>query len=260
MEDRKTRRVAFILAILLIAAIPVTAEAASRGVYYRPAVTFVVHNAPSDMILRVDLQRNGETVPAYLFMENRFWETYYRLYRQTVPEITSWHGNRADFKDAVLVAMTGGKEIQIPLSEETLQKMSMNDYFMLDASDFSLRFGLPLGRAVALFFLRLAVTLAAALLILYLCQYRWLRSWIVVLVINLICQGGLSLFLVNKVNFHPGTLIVQILIILAVLIIQIPLFWWLLDENGSYESISYAAWSNLATGVLNVIILINFPL
>jgi hypothetical protein len=260
MTDRKKRRAAFLIVLLLILTIPVSAEAASRGVYYRPALTFVARNAPSDMILRMDFQRNGEAIPVYLHREDRLWESYFRFYRQTAQDVRPLYGNRADFRDVTLYVITGGQRIQVPLPEDSLEKMTMDDFFMLDTSDYSLRFGLPLGRAVLLFFLRLAITLSAALLVLYLFQYRWRKSWLVVLITNLVCQGGLSLFVSNWINFNPKLIAVHIMVMLAVLIIQIPLFWWLLDENGSYESVSYAVWSNVATGILNSIILINFPL
>ncbi len=260
MTERKRRRVALLLAFVLILAMPVSAEAYSRGVFYRPALTFVVNNAPDDMLLHIDFERDGETIPVYLYMETRLWETYYRFYRQTAHGIRIWYGNRADFRDAVLVAETGGRQIRIPLPEETLAKLTMNDFFMLDTSDFSLRFGLPLGRAILLFFLRLLITLSTALLMLYFFQYRWRRSWIVVLITQLVCQGALSLFVANRINFNPKFIAVHFMVMLAFLVVQLPLYWWLLDENDSGTSVSYAVWSNVATAVLNSVILTNFPL
>ena len=38
---------------MLMLAIPVSAAADGRGVYYRPALTFVTSHAPDDMILRI---------------------------------------------------------------------------------------------------------------------------------------------------------------------------------------------------------------
>ena len=35
---------------------------------------------------------------------------------------------------------------------------------------------------------------------------------------------------------------------------------WLLDENGSSDSVRYAFWSNLVTGLINSYMLIHFPL
>ena len=260
MTKRKRSLVAVLLVLLLTLTLSVSVEAASRGVYYRPAVTFVVENAPSDMILRIDFERNGEIVPVYLYMETRLWESYYRLYRQTAPSDFIWYGNRADFRNAVLVAITGGREIQIPLPEDSLEKLTMNDFYMLDAKDFTLRYGLPLWRTILLFSLRLVITLAAALLILYFFQYRWKKSWMTALVTNLLCQGALSLFVSNWINYNPKMIAVHFLLMLIILIFQIPIYWWLLDEDESKKSVIYALWSNVATAVLNLAFLIQCPL
>ena len=67
MTDRKRQGLAFLLALMLMLAIPVSAAADGRGVYYRPALTFVTSHAPDDMILRMDLRRDGETVPVFLY-------------------------------------------------------------------------------------------------------------------------------------------------------------------------------------------------
>lgn len=260
MTNRGRRRVAFLLAFLLILAMPVNAEAASRGVYYRPALTFVVQNAPSDLMMHMEMTHEGERIRVYLYREDRLWESYFRFYYQTAPEISVWHGSRAEFRDAVLVAETGGREIRIPLSEEFRIKLTMNDFFLLDTSERSLRFGLPRGRAVLLFFLRLALTLSAALLVLALFRYRWLKSWAVAFLTQLVCQAGLSLFLVNRVNFNPKLIAVHFMLLLTVLVIQIPIFWGLLQENGSEKGVRYAFWSNLATGALNSLFLMTCPL
>jgi hypothetical protein len=244
---------------MLLLAVPVCAYADGRGVYYRPALTFVTSNAPDDMIVRMDLKRDGETVPVYLYREDRLWESYFRFYRQMEHGFI-WYGNRVDFQDAVVVVMTGGMEFPIPLAEEDLLKLTMNDYFMLDLSDSSLHFGLSTGRAVLLFCMRLAITLGASLIVLYLMHYRWKKSWITVILINLVFQGALSFMLVNLVNFNPRMIGVQFGALLITLILQIPLFWWLLDENGSSDSVRYAFWSNLATGLINSYMLIHFPL
>ena len=103
-------------------------------------------------------------------------------------------------------------------------------------------------------------TLTAALLVLRFFQYRWRRSWAVAGIAHLISQGALSLFVANWVNYNPKMIAVHFMVMLAVLIVQIPVFWWLLDENGSETGVRYAFWSNLATGVLNSVFLIHFPL
>jgi hypothetical protein len=158
------------------------------------------------------------------------------------------------------VAETGGREIRIPLPEDAQKQLTMNDFFMLDLSDGSLHFGLPMSRAVLLFFLRLVLTLTAALLVLRFFQYRWRRSWAVAGIAHLISQGALSLFVANWVNYNPKMIAVHFMVMLAVLIVQIPVFWFLLDENGSETGVRYAFWSNLATSVLNSVFLIHFPL
>ena len=260
MTSKQKRRVALLLVFLMILAMPVSAEASGRGVYYRPSLTFITQNAPDDLMLHMDLNRGGEIVSVYLFREDRLWESYFRFYHQTATNVPNWHGSRAEFKDAVLVAETGGHETRIPLPEEMQKKLTMNDFFMLDLSDGSLRFGLPMGRAVFLFFLRLVLTLTAALLVLWIFQFRWKKSWAVAGIAHLVCQGALSLFVANWVNYNPKLIAVHFMVMLTVLILQIPVFWFLLDENGSETGVRYAFWSNLAASVLNSVFLIYFPL
>ena len=258
----KSKRIcaAFLLVVLLMLTLPVSTEAASRGVYYRPALTFITENAPADLLLRIDFDRDGEIISHYLYREDRLWESYFRFYRQTSPVSRVWYGNRVDFENAVLVAETDGKETRIPITEETLKKLTMNDIFMLDTKDFSMRYGLPLWRTILLFCLRVVLALAVALLVLYFFQYRWKKSWITAIITHLICQSGISLFVSNWVNYNPKMIAVHFLVLLGVLILQIPVFWHFLDEDQPSRSVSYAFWANVATGVLNIFIIIVFPL
>lgn len=260
MTDLKKRCLAYALALLLILAVPVSAQAASRGVYYRPSLTFVTRKAPEDMMMYMELTHQGERYNVFLFREDRLWESYFRFYHQTATEIPTWYGSRAEFRDAVLVVETGGVETRIPLPEEDQKKLTMNDFFMLDLSDMSMRFGLPVLRGVLLLLSRVAITLGAAMLILYLFHYRWMKSWLTVIIANLICQGALSWMLMNQINFNPNLVGVQFLAMLGVLVVQIPLFWLTMDENGGETSVRYAFFSNLATAALNHIFLLNCPL
>lgn len=260
MTNLKKRWIACLLALLLVLAVPVGAEAASRGVYYRPSLTFVTRKAPEDMMMYMELTHQGEHYTVFLYREDRLWESYFRFYHQTATDIPIWYGSRAEFRDAVLVVETGGVETRVPLPEEDQKKLTMNDFFMLDLSDMSMRFGLPRARGVLLLLARILITLSAAMLILYFFRYRWLKSWLTVLITDLVCQTGLSLMLMNQINFNPNLIGVQFLAMMGVLIIQIPLFWLTMDENGSEVSVRYAFWSNLATAALNHIFLINCPL
>lgn len=260
MSKSKRSFVAFILVILLLTTLAVGAEAATLGVYYRPALTFIVENAPKDLLVHVDVERNGEVIPVYLYRETRLWESYFRLYRQTAHEIAVWYGNRADFRNAVLVAETGDSETRIPLSAEVVDQLTMNDFFMLDLKNGAVSFGIPVGRTVLLFLLRLVLTVGAALLVLFLFHYRWLKSWLAALIANLVCQVGMSLFLMNLINYNPKLIILQFTLIVVILILQIPVYWWLLDEDTTQRSVSYAFWSNVATGALNLLFILEFPL
>lgn len=258
--DRKKRWLAYTLALLLVLSVPVSAEAASRGVYYRPSLTFVTQKAPEDMMMYMELKHQGELHTVFLYREDRLWESYFRFYHQTATDISIWYGSRAEFRDAVLVVETGGVETRVPLPEEYQKKLTMNDFIMLDLSDMSLRFGLPMMRGVLLLLARTGITLGAAMLVLRLFRYRWLKSWLTAFLVNLVCQGALSLMLMNQINFNPNLVGVQFLAMLGVLVVQIPLFWLAMDENGGETSVRYAFWSNLATAALNHIFLLNCPL
>ena len=118
MTNLKKRCLAYALALLLILAVPVSAQAASRGVYYRPSLTFVTRKAPEDMMMYMELTHQGERYNVFLYREDRLWESYFRFYHQTATEIPNWYGSRAEFRDAVLVVETGGVETRVPLPEE----------------------------------------------------------------------------------------------------------------------------------------------
>ncbi len=260
MSKRKRICAALLLTILLVTALSVNAEAAILGVYYRPALTFISENAPSDLILRMDLQRGGETVPVFLYREDRLWESRFRLYRQTSSEIRTWYGNRVDFKDAVLVAVTEGREYKIPLTEENLQRLNSNDFFMLDAKAFTINYGLPLWRTVLMFLLRLVITMAVSLIILFFFEYRWKKSWIAAIITNLVVQSGLSIYLANRINFNPKIIIIDFMVLVVVTLLQIPVYWHFLDEDSTQRGVSYGFWANVATGLLNLIFVLQFPL
>ena len=83
MTSAKKLCIVLLLLLLLLPIVSVSASSASLGVYYRPAITVLVENAPEGLILRMDIPRNGETVPVYLYREDRLWESYFRLFRQT---------------------------------------------------------------------------------------------------------------------------------------------------------------------------------
>lgn len=261
MITRRQLGIFLMVILLLIPIVTVNVSAATLGVFYRPAMTFLVENAPEDLILRLDVPRNGEMVPIYLYREDRLWESVFRLFRQTAPFTNFWIGNsRADFENAVLVAMTREDETPIPLTERELQHLTMNDYFTLDLSDHSLSFGLPLWRTILLFLLRVGLTTSVALIILGFFKYRFKKSWITVLVTNLICQCGCSLFLSNLINFNPKLIFILILILFAVLLTQILVFIKHLKELPMQKAVTYGFWSNVATGALNILFMLQFPM
>jgi hypothetical protein len=79
-------------------------------------------------------------------------------------------------------------------------------------------------------------------------------------VTNLVCQAGLSFFIANWINYNPKIIIPFFMGIVVVLVLQIPIFWWLLDEDRSQRSVSFTFWSNVATGALNLLFVLHFPL
>lgn len=250
---------AFFLVFFLVPTLPVEAQAATRGVYYRPAVTFVVENAPEDMIIRIDLDYAGQTVPVYLHREDRLWESYFRLYRQTEPSI-AWRGVNADFKNATVVVITGEKNYKIRLSDKAVAHMSMNDIFMLDTSDYSIRYDLPLLRSVLTFSVRLIIVTVGALLVLFLFKYRYLKSWLTVLITTLVCQGAWNLFLTNRINHNIKLIYVLFVVILFILVAQLMVYLFTLNEQDRDTAARYTAWSNVVTGALNVALFHCFPL
>ena len=258
---KNNRILALVLAALvLLPAMSFLAKADSIGIFYRPAITFIVENAPEDLWLRLDFEHNGEPMQEYLYLETRLWESYFRLYRQITQNQVNWVGNRADFQNPTLVLLQNGQETRIPFPEDCLNQLSVDDIFVLDLKNNTLSYGLPFWRAALLFLLRLAISMATVLLILRLFKFRRKSSWIPVIVTSLIIQGALSLWLSNLVNYNPKNVHAMILASVFILVIQMAVYCFSLREHVSDRRAGYALTSSIATGAINILYLIKFPL
>ena len=150
-------------------------------------------------------------------------------------------------------------ETEIPLSDDDISKLTMNDFFMLNMKTNDLSFGLPLWRTILLFTIRVLITTTVALIMLGIFRFRWKKSWFVVLFANLICQSGISLFLSNLINYNPKLVFELIFLFFPVLIIQIFVFFRFLREVPAQKRLNYTFWSNVGTALFNLLFMIQFP-
>ena len=77
----KTRRflIALYAVLLLLAIFPAEAFAYGASTYHPPAITVVTYNAPSDLEIQIEVQKNGERFPVQTECTRRAWELSFQL-------------------------------------------------------------------------------------------------------------------------------------------------------------------------------------
>lgn len=196
----KTRRAltALCALLLLFAAFPARTFAYNyANIDVPPAITVVTYDAPEDLELQAEVQKNGESILADPTVVRRAWETRFQLYREEIFRAKSFRGNDKDFAGTVLLCRSGGEEHRIPIPQECLTPGGNRDVMTLECGSWTLRAGVPDWRAPASVAERVALILAARALCPLLMRYRKLRSWLSFLGVSLLTQIPLNIGLKN---------------------------------------------------------------
>ncbi len=244
----KTKRflIALYAMLLLLAIFPVSAYAYGASTYHPPAITVVTYNAPADLEIQIEVQKNGESFPVSTVRSRRAWELTFRLYREGIYRANTFWGNEKDFAGAVVVCRSGGEEHRVPIPQEFLTPGGNKDIMTLDCRSWTLSRGLPVWRGPVTLAVRLLLILAVKALLFLLMNYRRRRSWLCFLGVNLATQLPLNWMLYNMLWVDDMNLYSAIFVgLLLALLAEILLLVILVQENSKNRTSVYATAANL---------------
>ncbi|MBE7003836.1 MAG: hypothetical protein E7425_06075 [Ruminococcaceae bacterium] len=200
----KTRRffVALYAFLMLFAIFPAQVFAAYNhiNIDQPAAITVVTYNAPEDLEIRAEVQKDGEGLLMSMAYSRRIWEVSYRLYREDVFHTKTFRGNDKDFAGTVLLCRSGGVEQRIPIPQEYLTPGGKQDVMTLDCESWTLRTGVPDWRGPVSVAERLVLIVLVKALLFLLMKYRGLRSWLGFLGTNLATQIPLNVSMKNMME------------------------------------------------------------
>ena len=244
----KTKRflIALYAFLLLFAIFPAEAFAYGASTYHPPAITVVTYNAPDDLEIQIEVQKNGERFPVQTECTRRAWELSFQLYREGIFRSNTFWGNEKDFAGAVLICQTGGEEHRVPIPQEFLTPGGNRDIMTLDCHSWTLRSGLPAWRGPVTLAVRLLLILAVKALLFLAMNYKQLRSWLSFLGVNLLTQLPVNLSLYNMMWVDDMNLYSAIFVgLLLALLAEILLLVILVQENSKNRTATYATSANL---------------
>ncbi|MBR6952137.1 MAG: hypothetical protein IKH56_10500 [Oscillospiraceae bacterium] len=251
---------ALLVMLTLLVALTVPAFAAGLLPDHPPIFTVLTSDAPRDMDVTIELQKNGEIIPIKLERNRRFWETHYFLRREATIRITAWYGNPYDLKDAVLVFEAGDEIRRLPVTDDMLSSTGQQseDYVFYRWKNNSLTAGLPPLRAPLLFLLWIAVALAVESVVFRLYGYRRARSWLAFLILNLITQS-IHHMIIAGLFLRVERLRLYIMSAPLVFLIELPACIALLNEQKREKAISFALTANLASQIVLALLIGHMP-
>ena len=239
----KTARFLILLpAVLLTLAVSVFA---AMPRYFAPILTVLTYHAPSDLTVTIRIQSDEGPIPIRLNAERRAWEWQHRLYRADAGQIKSWFGNSKDLKDAELVFEGRGETKTIVIPDEMLTVRGTEDYVTMDWRTGRLTSGIPRSRAPLIYCLWVGAALLIEGVVFWLYGYRYRKSWIAFLLINLVTQGAQHA-LTAGLNLTPYLRMLYICSIPVLVVVEMVAFVLIVDELSRDKAISFAVVSNLA--------------
>ncbi len=251
--------------LLLLAAFPAEAFASGAGGYRFPTITVLAYHAPADLEIRVEVQKNGESVPETTQRSRRAWELSFRLYREDVFRANSFKGNDRDFAGSVLLCRSGGEERRIPIPQSCLTDGGSRDVMTLDCQSWTLSPGLPAWRGPLILGMRVLMVILVQALLFLVMGYREWRSWLCLVGVNLATQIPLNLLLnrriwVNDTNWHSAVFMGVLLgLLLLVLAAETMVMALVVKEQDRDRTGSFVIYANAASVVALVAALIWLP-
>lgn len=261
MERIRKFLTALLLAVTLLAALPVEA-AADMGPFYArpPALTFLVYGAPKDVQMRIIMHRRNETFSVPVELETRLWEKQFRLYRESVWQIREWFGNAYDFKDAELVFIDASGERHIPIPEGMLKARADEEYLTYYYRSGTLKYGLPLWRAPLLMSMRILLAIAIEAFFFYRAGFLLPVSWLKFFLINVFTHGLLALLCNGWINVQPGVYALYFIALFLAFTLETVLFLLIVDEQDSNKTMNFLAKANLVSMAATFFLIFKVPI
>ena len=235
---------AALLAALLTAVLPLPAAANSAE---PPGFIVLVTLPPDSLALSLLPSQGGEAVP--LVKEQRGWETYFRFFYHSAPQLSSLSG-------CSILVEGGGYAFSCPLPDTPLR---YNSLLTLDLSAQTLSLNQPPWRAPLLAALRLILTLVLEGAVFWLFGYRARRSWLVFLAVNVLTQAGLNLAIHGpSLNSYwwLGFLVLEAFIFL----LEAAAFALLLREFRRRRGVAFALAANTVSLAVGGLVIAHLPI
>ncbi len=235
----------FILALLLILALPVSVSANSAE---PPGMTIIVEGAPHDVSLALELAEAPED-EVYVQKAQKNWEVYFHLYYHFAP---------GTLDGAVIRVESSNKSFSCPLPEGV--HSGYNNLLTLNFETQTLTFGQRWWRQPVLTAVRVTLTLLVEGLIFFAFGFRSKRSWIVFFAVNLVTQGWLN-YIINSSAFSTGYWLIGLYLAEFVIFIAEAIVLSLaVKEKRKWQRAMYAVAANAASLIAGLLLIRYLPI
>lgn len=193
-----------------------------------PSILIIVPNAPDE--LEISIGSDNKYVKAK--KTDNFFEKYYVFYLGDL-RFTNDYNLKVDSTDSSFKMF-----LEKPIK-------SYNNIFTLDLNNHILASGKLLSRSIILVFLRMILTILIEAIVFWLFGFRFINSWIIFLVINLMTQGILNIWL-NGFTPLEGYMIVKLIFgEILVFTVEIIAFLTFIQEHRRMRTFLYVITANL---------------
>ncbi|MBE6959925.1 MAG: hypothetical protein E7448_04295 [Ruminococcaceae bacterium] len=236
---------AFILALLLIFTLPISASANSAE---PPGMTIIVENAPDDISLTLELVEEPEYA-VRIQQAQKSWEVYFRLYYYFAP---------GTLDGAVIRVESSEKSFTCPLPDGV--HSGYNNLLTLDFETQTLTVGQRWWRQPLLTAVRVTLTLLTEGLIFFAFGFRSKRSWIVFFAVNLVTQGWLN-GIINSSAFSTGYWLIGLYLAeFVIFIAEAITFPLATKEKMKWQCLLYAFVANAASLIAGLLLIRYLPI
>jgi hypothetical protein len=206
-----------------------------------PSILIIVTNPPEDLEISLGTDDNKA-----FRVDKKLFESYYVFY--------SFQMATAGYD----VKVTTGNTIFYVALDTSLQKY--NNVFTLDLKNQTLTQGETPLRSFSLVSMRVILTLILEAAVFFLFGYRWKKSWIIFLVINLLTQGALNIWL-STYSIPVNSYIILLLFFGEILVLTAEMIGFLLfiKEHRRLRTAFYVLVANLVSLVAGGYLIMMLP-
>ncbi|MBO4914273.1 MAG: hypothetical protein J5449_03620 [Oscillospiraceae bacterium] len=261
MISAKKRRLSVFLLFAISVTLTVSASAALVTTYHAPAITVVAPFAPSDLNLTVTIFKNTQTdhrvIPVEMETEHKGWEMQYFLRREGVYSIRNWYGNAYDFKDATLTIERGGESRTLPIPAEFMSERKTGDCIQLNWRTGKMSSISPL-RTPLLLLMWSTIAIAVEAIVLWFYGYRNKRSWLALIVVNLLTQSAHHM-IVSRIDVDIDCMRVYGISLPLLFLVEMIAFLFAIEEHDHDRAVSFAVTANTASQAVLIPLLSFLP-